>query len=138
MRGQAHTNGIESFWAVLKRAHKGFFHKLSPEHLHHYIAELAAKHNLRGEDTITFMRSVASCMIGKRLMYQDLISDNGLDSMVRSYGLRRFNISSRSSIPKTCRTVSTVMPLLKAQPLSLMSSLSLGSSSDLAYSMQIS
>ena len=29
VRGQAHTNGIESFWAMLKRAHKGTFHHLA-------------------------------------------------------------------------------------------------------------
>ena len=27
--GMAHTNGIESFWSMLKRAHKGTFHKIS-------------------------------------------------------------------------------------------------------------
>ena len=32
--GDAYTNGIESFWAPLKRAHKGTFHKISPKHLH--------------------------------------------------------------------------------------------------------
>ena len=31
--GMAHTNGIESFWSMLKRAHKGTFHKISPKHL---------------------------------------------------------------------------------------------------------
>ena len=30
VRGQAHTNGVESFWSMLKRAHVGTFHKLSP------------------------------------------------------------------------------------------------------------
>ena len=33
VRGQAHTNGVESFWSMLKRAHKGTFHKLSAKHL---------------------------------------------------------------------------------------------------------
>ena len=83
MRGQAHTIEIESFWAVLQRAHKGTFHKLSPKHLHRYIAEFTAKHNIRGEDTIAIMQNVAIRMIGKRLMYRDLIADNGLDSMAR-------------------------------------------------------
>ena len=31
--GQIHTNGVESFWSMLKRAHKGTIHKLSPKHL---------------------------------------------------------------------------------------------------------
>ena len=29
VRDLAHTNGIESFWSMLKRAHKGTFHKIS-------------------------------------------------------------------------------------------------------------
>lgn len=37
VRGQAHTNGMESFWFVLKRAHKGVFHKISPKHLQRYV-----------------------------------------------------------------------------------------------------
>ena len=28
----AHTNGVESFWSILKRAHKGTFHTMSPKH----------------------------------------------------------------------------------------------------------
>ena len=44
----AHTNGIESFWSMLKRAHKGTFHKLSPKHLQRYVNEFAGKHNLSG------------------------------------------------------------------------------------------
>ena len=35
--GMAHTYGIESFWSMLKRAHKGTFHKLSPKHLDRYV-----------------------------------------------------------------------------------------------------
>ena len=33
VRDMAHTNGIESFWSMLKRAHKGVYHKISPKHL---------------------------------------------------------------------------------------------------------
>ena len=52
VKGQAHTNGIESFWATLKRAHKGVFHKMSPKHLQRYVTEFAGKHNVRDEDNI--------------------------------------------------------------------------------------
>ena len=56
VKGKAHTNGVESFWSMLKRAHTGVFHKMSPKHLDRYIREFAGKHNLREEDTIAIMR----------------------------------------------------------------------------------
>ena len=52
VRGDVHTNGIESLWSMLKRAHKGTFHKLSPKHLDRYVQEFAGRHNLREQDTI--------------------------------------------------------------------------------------
>lgn len=48
VRGDVHINGIESFWAMLKRAHKGVFHYISPKHLQRYINELAFRHNMMG------------------------------------------------------------------------------------------
>ena len=36
VRGQAHTNGVESFWSMLKRRYMGTFHKLSIKHLQQY------------------------------------------------------------------------------------------------------
>ncbi len=84
VKEMAHVNGIESFWATLKRAHKGTFHKLSPKHLDRYVQEFSGKHNRRPLDTINQMRSVIAGLIGNRLMYRDLISDNGLDSTARS------------------------------------------------------
>ena len=83
VRGQAHTNGIESFWAVLKRAHQGTFHKLSPKHLNRYVREFAGKHNLRHLDTRDQMVQVAAALVGKRLLHRDLIADNGLSSAAR-------------------------------------------------------
>ncbi len=84
IRGQAGVNGMESFWATMKRAHKGTFHKISPKHLDRYCQEFAARHNLREADTIDIMRSIAAGSIGKRLRYRELIADNGLDSGARS------------------------------------------------------
>ena len=75
VRGQAHTQGIESFWAMLKRAHKGTYHKMSRKHLQRYVDEFAGRHNVRNEDTLDQMRDVVARFVGKRLMYADLISD---------------------------------------------------------------
>ena len=84
VRDDVHTQGIESFWAMLKRAHKGTFHKMPPKHLNRYVSEFAARHNLREADTIDIMGAVAVGGIGKRLRYRDLIADNGLDNGART------------------------------------------------------
>ena len=84
VREMAHTNGIESFWATLKRAHAGTFHKISPKHLDRYVGEFAGKHNIRNSDTLDQMGEVVAGMSGKQLRYSDLIADNGLDSGARA------------------------------------------------------
>ena len=84
VKEMAHTNGMESFWATLKRAHKGVYHKISAKHLDRYVQQFAGKHNAREVDTIAQMQNVAAGMVGKRLMYRDLIADNGLASGARS------------------------------------------------------
>ena len=77
VRGMAHTQGIESFWSMLKRAHKGVYHKMSHKHLNRYVQEFAGRHGIRERDTLDQMRAIVAGMIGKRLMYQSLIADNG-------------------------------------------------------------
>ena len=84
VRGDVHTNGIESLWSMLKRAHKGTFHKLSPKHLDRYVQEFAGRHNLREQDTIDQLGSLQSGMEGKRLRYHTLIAANGLYSAARA------------------------------------------------------
>ena len=69
---------------MLKRAHKGTFHKLSPKHLDRYVQEFAGRHNVRGQDTVDQLKSVSSGMEGKRLRYRMLIADNGLSSGARA------------------------------------------------------
>ena len=83
VNGMAHTNGIESFWSMLKRAHKGTFHKMSPKHLQRYVNEFAGKHNIRDSDTLDQMRNTVARLVGRRLLYSDLIACNGLSNEAR-------------------------------------------------------
>ena len=84
VNGMAHTNGIESFWSMLKRAHKGTFHKIRPKHLDRCVREFAGKHNIRDSGTLAQMAIVALGLSGKRLKYRDLIADNGRYSGARA------------------------------------------------------
>ena len=47
----AHTNGMESFWAMLKRGYQGVYHQFSAKHLHRYVGEFEGRHNARPMDT---------------------------------------------------------------------------------------
>ena len=47
VQDMAHTNGIESFWSMLKRAHKGVYHKMSAKHLQRYVNEFSGRHGIR-------------------------------------------------------------------------------------------
>ena len=71
--GQAHTNGIESFWSMLKRGYQGTYHKLSVKHLDRYVNEFAGRHNQRPLDTIDQMSAMARGMDSKQLTYKELI-----------------------------------------------------------------
>ena len=84
VRGQAHTNGIESHWSLLKRAYVGVYHKMSPKHLQRYVEDFAGRHGVRGLGTLAQMAHIAGRMVGKRLTYTALIADNGLASGARS------------------------------------------------------
>ncbi len=84
VRDQAHTNGMESFWSMMKRGHDGIYHKMSPKHLQRYVDEFAKRHNVRNADTIDQMAEVVRGMVGKRLQFSELTADNGLSSGARS------------------------------------------------------
>ena len=72
-RDRPHTNGIESFWAMLKRGYQGTYHKISPKHLQR-VDEFSGRHGIRERDTIDQMGAVVAGMVGKRLGYRELVA----------------------------------------------------------------
>lgn len=73
VRQQAHTNGMESHWAMLKRGINGTYHHVSPKHLDRYAVEFEGRHNQRPLDTEDQMSVMAQGSVGKRLTYDNLI-----------------------------------------------------------------
>ena len=73
VNGMAHTNGLESFWSLLKKGYHGTFHHFTPKHMNRYINEFVTRHNIRRQDTIVMMGDTVGLMAGKRLTYKQLI-----------------------------------------------------------------
>ena len=72
VNGIATTNGVESFWSMLKRGIIGTYHQVSRKHLQSYVVAFAGRHNLRSLGTADQMAAVAAGMTGKRLRYRQL------------------------------------------------------------------
>ena len=73
--GIAHTNGIESVWAVLKRGFYGVYHQFSEKHLQRYVDEVTYRLN-EGNckvHTIDRIDALLRKTVGVRLTYADLI-----------------------------------------------------------------
>ncbi len=60
VNGNVHTNGVESFWAQLKRSINGTFHHVSRQHLQKYLNEFVYRHNHRHSDLPMFARLVST------------------------------------------------------------------------------
>ena len=74
IRGRVGTNGMESFWALVKRGWYGTHHWWSKRHTHRYIAEYTHRQNtigLSGEPAIAMLIQNGD---RRRLTYADLIS----------------------------------------------------------------
>ena len=73
VRGDVHTNSIESFWALAKRTY-AIYHHISPKHYPRYLKEMVGRYNTRGMEVLEQMELLASGMVGKRLTYRDLLA----------------------------------------------------------------
>jgi transposase-like protein len=70
--GRIHTNGMENFWALLKRSINGTYVSVEPFHLFRYLDEQAYRFNERdGKDADRFARAL-SRIVGRRLTYKAL------------------------------------------------------------------
>lgn len=72
MDGQIHTNGLENFWSLLKRAIKGTYVSVEPFHLFRYLDEQTFRFNNRkNTDRGRFMLAMDK-ILDKRLTYTQL------------------------------------------------------------------
>lgn len=72
VNGKVHTNGMENFWSLLKRAIKGTYVSVMPWHLFRYVDEEAFRFNERiGNDASRFLDVLAG-IVGRRVTYKEL------------------------------------------------------------------
>jgi transposase-like protein len=76
VNGMAHTNGIESVWAVLKRGFYGVYHSFSEKHLQRYVDEFSFRLNEGNVKNHTMSRidSLLGKSVGVRITYKDLVA----------------------------------------------------------------
>jgi transposase-like protein len=72
-RGLIHTNGLESFWSLLKRTIKGTYVSVDPFHMFRYLDEQTFRFNHRKENDGFRFAHVVGTIMGKRLTYNNLI-----------------------------------------------------------------
>jgi transposase-like protein len=77
VEGQVHRNGLENFWALLKRALKGTYINVEPFHLFRYLDEQTFRFNNRKDvnDADRFSEVIRR-IVGRRLTYAELIAAN--------------------------------------------------------------
>ena len=73
VRGTVHTNTMENFWSLVKRALGGTYISVEPFHLFRYLDEQAFRYNNRKDKTNADRFTIALSQIaGKRLRYKEL------------------------------------------------------------------
>lgn len=89
--GKVHTNGLENFWSLLKRALKGTYVSVQPFHLFRYLDEEAFRFNKRDRaDSQRFMEVLLG-VTGKRLTFKHLIARDEIDPFESKRGPKKPN-----------------------------------------------
>jgi transposase-like protein len=70
--GRIHTNGIENFWALLKRGLRGTYVSVEPFHLFRYLDERCFTYNERDIGDLGRFEQVLRAAPGRRLTYESL------------------------------------------------------------------
>lgn len=71
-----HCNGIEGYWAHVRRMYRGIHHFFSPKHMNLYIASQSFRFNHKDESECQRLRSTLTQTIGKRITYKDLTKED--------------------------------------------------------------
>lgn len=71
VRGDVHTNTVESYYSVLKRGLTGTYHHVSKQHLKRYVGEFDFRYNYRKTDDLSRTVEALRGIDGKRMMYRD-------------------------------------------------------------------
>jgi transposase-like protein len=74
VRGEVHTQSIESFWSHLKRGINGIQHHVSPKHLDKYVSEYQHRWNTKNLTDMQRFELACSNLVG-RLTYKELIKN---------------------------------------------------------------
>lgn len=73
VRGDVHTNTVESAWSLFKRGVAGQFHKVSKKHLDRYLDEFEFRFNNRSNPFI-FRDALRELITGEHIEYKELIA----------------------------------------------------------------
>lgn len=73
VRGDVHTNTVESYFSIFKRGMRGTYQQCKEKHLHRYLAEFDFRHNQRvalGVNDLARADHILTGIVGKRLTYR--------------------------------------------------------------------
>ena len=76
--GHVHTNCLENFWSLLKRALKGTYVNVEAFHLFRYLDEQAFRFNERKDNDAGRFTKALRGVVGKGLRYAKLIGGEGI------------------------------------------------------------